>query len=119
LKKELNRLSPNLRQIGIEVRFGKRTNKGIPVELEQVQKSSSLSTLSTQPLKTKDLCSDDARDDGSDAAARSARSDDDSLSSSPSSPASSPGKSFVINGGDDSDDSDDKNQSILEEVERL
>jgi hypothetical protein len=51
LKAELNRLAPNLRQFGIEVTFGKRTNQGIPVELRRSSKSSTLSTPSATVQK--------------------------------------------------------------------
>jgi hypothetical protein len=44
LKSQLTRLAPNLRQIGIQVTFGKRTHKGIPVTLERSGNSSSASS---------------------------------------------------------------------------
>jgi hypothetical protein len=66
LKTELNRLAPNLRQIGIEVRFEKRTNQGIPIELERIGKSSSLSTPSSSDRSLPhqpDVDSDDSADE--------------------------------------------------------
>jgi hypothetical protein len=105
LKSDLIRLSTNLRQVGIEVTFGKRTNKGIPVTLDRTRissKSSSLSSPSSKSNPNNDLQSDD-------------RSDDE-IASSPSSLASSPAKSFLIRGNDDSDDSDDKNLLTLDEA---
>jgi hypothetical protein len=101
LKAELNRLSPNLRAIGVEVRLGKRTNKGSPFELERVGKSSSPSTPSAQPKKTNGFASDDAGVDGIDVPHLSA-----------------PVKCFALNGSADSDDSDGENVSdLVEEIE--
>ena len=100
LKAELTRLSPNLRQIGIEVRFANKGNRGIPVELERSTKSSSPSSPSSPDNKTNGLGSDDE------------------ITSSASSLPSSPDKSFHLNASDDSDVSDDKNaNNLVEEIE--
>src|SRR5262245_11012912 len=101
LKAELTRLSPNLRLIGIQVTFPKRTNRGILVELEQAAISSALSSPSAPENKTNELGRDDAGED-----------------EIASSLASSPYKSFHIIASDESDDSDDKNASnVVEEIE--
>jgi hypothetical protein len=105
LKDELTRLSPNLRQIGIQVTFPKRTNRGLLVELERGTKLSSLSTPSPPRQKTNDLDTDDARAD-------------EVWSSKLSSCASSPSKPFHINTSDDSADSADEDRSnMVEEIE--
>ena len=102
LKAELTRLAPNLRQIGIEVTFGKRTNQGIPVALERSTKSSSPSSPSALVMKTKELSSaDDAR------------------LPSPSSLPSSLDKPNEINARVDSDDSADENLSVLVDEETI
>ena len=103
LKNQLTRLAPNLLQAGISVTFEKHTNKGTPVTLERVVKSSSPSSPSSPAMQPNGLCGDDVSADG--------------IRSSPSSLPSSPAKSIGINGSDDSDDNDDENVPNLIEEE--
>src|SRR5262249_55702047 len=101
LKDQLTRLSPNLRQIGIQVTFPKRTNRGILVELERATISSAPSSPSSPDNETNGLGRDGAAGD-----------------EIASSPRSSPYKSFHDSASDESEDSDDKNASnLVEEIE--
>jgi hypothetical protein len=100
LKAEITRLSPNLRAIGIEVKFSKRTNKGIPIEIER--KSSSPSAPSAQPKKTTGFASDDAGVDESGVQRVSA-----------------PDMSFISNDNANSDDGADETVPNLLEVIRI
>jgi hypothetical protein len=55
---ELRRISPNLRQIGIEVSFGKHTNRGTSITLQKIGKRSS---RPSQPSKSS--CDNDLNGD--------------------------------------------------------
>jgi hypothetical protein len=68
LKGALQRLAPNLRRAGLEVRFGKRTRAGIPVTLERIASASSPSTSSAPSATVQESQPSDAGDEDDDGA---------------------------------------------------